>query len=61
MFVLKILGKIKETRLTFSQGSATVLRKITSYQETRVKLTNTQLKKSKSVARNETGITLKLT
>ena len=61
MFILKILEKIKESRLKLSQGSATVLWKITSYQETRVKLTNTQLNKSKSVAKNETGITLKLT
>ena len=61
MFILKILEKIKESRLTLSQGSATVLWKIASYQETRVKLTNTQLNKSKSVAKNETGITLKLT
>ena len=61
MFVLKILEKIKETRIKFSQGSAAVLWKIASYQETRVKLTNAQLNKSKSVAKKETGITLKLT
>ena len=40
---LTILEKIKEMRLKFSQGSVTVLWKMVSYQEARVKLTNTQL------------------
>ena len=38
MFVLTILEKTKETRSKFSQGSVTVLWKMVSYQETRVKL-----------------------
>ena len=46
-FILKILEKIIETRLKFSQGSVTVLKKIANYQETRVKLTSTQLIKLK--------------
>ena len=45
MFVLTILEKIKETRLKFSQGSVTALQKMVSYQEARVELTNTKLKK----------------
>ena len=55
MFVLTILEKIKETRLKFSQGSVTILQIITNYQEARVKLTNAQLNKLKSAARNKTG------
>ena len=35
-------------RQTFSQGSATVLQKMTKYEESRVKLTNSQLNKLKS-------------
>ena len=35
-------------RHTFSQGSATVLQKMTKYEESRVKLTNSQLNKLKS-------------
>ena len=45
MFALAILEKIKETRLKFSQESVTVLHKMATYQEARVKLTKTQLKK----------------
>ena len=41
MFVLRILEKNKEARLKLSQGSVTVLWKMTNYQEARVKLTNT--------------------
>ena len=33
MFVLATLEKIEETRLTFSQGNVTVLKKVTNYQE----------------------------
>ena len=55
MFVLTILEEIKETRLKVSQGSVTVLWKMANYQEARVKLTNTQLKKLKSAAKNKTG------
>ena len=50
MFVLAILEKIKETRLKFSQGSVTVLKKMGNYQKAIVKLTNTQLNKLKSAA-----------
>ena len=55
MFILTILEKIKETRLNFSQGSVTGLLKMASYQEARLKLTNTQLNKLKSAAKNNTG------
>ena len=51
MFILKILQKIKETRLKFPQASVAELQKIANYQEAIVKLTNTQLK---STAKNET-------
>ena len=51
MFILTILEEIKETRLKLSQGSATVLQKLASYQEARVKLTNIQLNKLKSAAK----------
>ena len=36
MFVLRILEKIKGTRLKLSQGSVTVFKKTASYQEVRV-------------------------
>ena len=55
MFILTILEKIQETRLTFSQRSVTVSQTIANYQEVRVKLTNTQLNKWKSAAKNKTG------
>ena len=61
MFVLKILEKIKETRLKFSQGNVTVLWKIANCQEVRVKLTNTQLSKLKSAAKRKTRTMLRLT
>ena len=60
MFNLTILEKIKETRLTFSQGSVTVLQKMANYQEPRVKLTNIQLNKLKSAAKNKTRTILRL-
>ena len=43
MFVLMILDKTKEARLTFSQESVTVLQIMANCQIARVKLTNTQL------------------
>ena len=60
MFNLAILEKIKETRRTFSQGSVTVLQKMANYQEPRVKLTNIQLNKLKSAAKNNAGTILRL-
>ena len=54
MFVLTIFEKIKETCLKFSQGSTTVLQKMARYEEARVKLTNIQLSKLKSAAKNKT-------
>ena len=60
MFILMILEKIKETRLKFSQESVTVLQIMRNYQEERVKLTNTQLIKLTSAAKNKTGTTLRL-
>ena len=54
MFVLMILEKIKETRLKLSQGSVTVLKIMTNYQEATVKVTNAQLNKLKSAAKNKT-------
>ena len=59
MFTLSILDKIKETRLKFSQGSVTVVWNMVNYQEARVKLTNTQLNKLKSAAKNKTGTILR--
>ena len=59
MFILTILEKTNETRLKFSQRSITVLVKMASYEEARVKLTNTQLK-LKSAAKNNTGTTLRI-
>ena len=50
-FILKFLEKIKETRKKFSQGSVIVLWIMTYYDEVRVKLTNTQIKKLKSWAK----------
>ena len=60
MFILTILEKNKETRVKCSQGSVTVLQKVADYQEARVKLTNTQLNKSNSAAKNNIGTVLKL-
>ena len=60
MFILMTLEKIKETRLKFSQGSVTILKIIANYQDARVKLTNTQLNKLKSAAKNRTGTILRL-
>ena len=61
MFVLTILERIKGTRLTFSQGNVMVLPETANYEEARLKLTNTQLSKSKSAAKNKTGTTLRIT
>ena len=61
MFVLKILEKIKEARLKFSQGSVMVLYKSANYEEARVKLSNTQLNELKSAAKNNTGTILRIT
>ena len=52
-FFLTISEKIKETRLEFSPGSATVLSKMANYEEARVKLTNNELKKPESTAKNK--------
>ena len=41
MFVLTLLEKIKGVRTNVSQGSGTIFKKLTSYVEARVKLTNT--------------------
>ena len=60
MFALKILENIKEVRLKCSQVSAAILQKITSFEEARIKLTNTQLNKLKSVTKNSTGATLRI-
>ena len=41
MFILTLLEKIKQVRTKVSQGSGTIFKKLTSYVEARVKLTNT--------------------
>ena len=46
--------------LKFFQGRVTVLWKMANYQESRVKLTDTQLNKLKSLAENKTGTWLRL-
>ena len=43
MFALTILEKIEESRLKFSQGSATVFWKILNYEGARAKLANRNL------------------
>ena len=60
MFILTIFKKIKVTRLKFSQRSVAVLQKMANYQEARVQLTNTQLSKLRSAAKNNAGAILKL-
>ena len=60
MFILTIWEKIKETRLKFSQWSLTVLKIMANYPEARVKLTNTQLNKLRSAAKNKTGTILRI-
>ena len=47
MSVLRILEKMKQRRLKFSQKSGTVLYKMAKYQEARANLTNSQLNKTK--------------
>ena len=61
MFVLTILEEIKETRLTISLGSVTVLKKKVSSEEARVQLTNKQLNKLKSAAKYKTDTILRIT
>ena len=56
MLVLKILEKIKEKRLKFSQGIVTWK----NYQKARVKVTTTKLSKLKSAAKNNTETILRL-
>ena len=61
MFILTVLEKINEKRLKFSQGNVTVLWKMANYEETRFKLTNSQVNKLKpaaatTIARQETEI-----
>ena len=62
MFVWTILEKKTKikTRLKFSQGIVRVLSIMTKYEEARVKLTNTQINKLKSAAKNKTGIILRI-
>ena len=60
MFALKILENIKEVRLKCSQVSAMTLQKRMSFEEARIKLTNTQLNKLKFVTKNSTGATLRI-
>ena len=60
MFILTILEKIKEIRLEFSQESVTVLWIITNYQEARIELANTRLKKLKSTVKNKIGAIVKI-
>ena len=57
MFILTILGKIKQAKVKISLGGVTVLQKMTNYQKAKVKLTSTELKK-KSAAKNKTGTIL---
>ena len=61
MYVLTTLAKINETRLKFCQESVAVTKKMANYKEARVKVTNTQLNKLKSAAKNKTGTTSKIT
>ena len=60
MFILTILEKIKETRLKFPQRSVAVLKIMANDQEARVKLTNAQLNKLRSAAKNKTGTILRI-
>ena len=60
MFILMVLEKIKEARLKFSQESERVLQIMTNYREARVKVTNTQLIKLKSAAKNKTETMLRI-
>ena len=55
-----ILEKIKETRLKITQGSVTVLKKISNYEQARVKLTNSQLGKLTSAVKNKTGTAVRI-
>ena len=61
MFVLRILEKVKEIRVKFSQGSVTVLQKMANYENANVNLTNAQQKKIKSAAKSKTGAALRIT
>ena len=50
---MPILEKIKETSLNFSQGSVTVLQRMSNYEEARVNLTNMRLSKLKPSAKKQ--------
>ena len=60
MFALTMLEKIKEVRLRFSHRTVTLLWNKVNYHKKRVKLTNTQLNKLKSAAKNKKGAILRL-
>ena len=60
MFILTIFFKIKEARLSFSQGIVTVLSIMENCQDVRVKLTNTKLNKLKFASKNKTGTILRI-
>ena len=55
-----ILEKTKATGLKFFQGSVTAIQIMENCQEAIVKLTNTQLNKLKSAAKNNTETILKI-
>ena len=60
-FVLTVFEKINETKLKFSQECVTVLWKMPTYEEGRVKLTKTQLNKLKTATKNKAAATFKIT
>ena len=58
MFFLTILEKSKEARLKVSKVSIMLSSKMRNYEESRDKVTNNQLNKLKSAAKNKSGTTL---
>ena len=60
MFILTILEAIKETRLKISPRNCNSITKLANYQEATLKLTNTQLNKLKSAAKNKAGTILRI-
>ena len=58
MFFLTILEKSKEARLKVSKVSIMLSSKMRNYEESRDKVTNNQLNKLKSAAKNKSGTAL---
>ena len=60
LYLFNNFSKSQRNEIKIFKGSVTVLQKMANYQETTVKLTNTQFSKSKSAAKNKRQTILRL-